>query len=321
MKPPLISIIIPTYNRESCVGQAIDSVLGQTWQDFEVIVVDDGSTDDTRKRLKVFGDRIRVVHQENAGVSAARNAGMALASGEWLGFLDSDDLWRPEKLERQMADLALYPRAVGHAVDVAIQGLPGQDITVFKLRGLCEEFRQRPMRERALLEVLNAAFFTQATLLRAATVKQAGGFVVGMRIHEDLHFLSRIALEGPLVVSGYTGVDLRRVPSGAPSLSSLHCGRPVESNGNRCSLLESLLGDARLTRVERAEVRRHLSRARFDLAMAEAAAGRRGESIKLRWKSMMDDLRPRSVGRALLGYRHGAGTGFRRSTAEAKLVL
>ena len=98
---PLVSIVIPTYNRAWILEEAIESVLAQTCRDFELIVVDDGSTDDTGDILARYPGII-VVKQENKGVSAARNAGVSIASGKYLAFLDSDDLWLPKKLEKQI---------------------------------------------------------------------------------------------------------------------------------------------------------------------------------------------------------------------------
>jgi glycosyltransferase involved in cell wall biosynthesis len=97
---PLFSVVIPTFNRAPLVGEAVRSVLAQTCQAFEVIVVDDGSTDDTLQALSTFGDRIRLLRQDNRGVSAARNAGARVATGCWIAVLDSDDLWLPQRLER-----------------------------------------------------------------------------------------------------------------------------------------------------------------------------------------------------------------------------
>jgi glycosyltransferase involved in cell wall biosynthesis len=103
---PLVSIIIPTYNRERLVQDTIDNVFGQTFTDWELIIIDDGSTDNTQAVLnKRYGDTIRYVYQENQGESAARNHGLGLASGKYLAFLDSDDLWSPIKLECQVAVL------------------------------------------------------------------------------------------------------------------------------------------------------------------------------------------------------------------------
>jgi glycosyltransferase involved in cell wall biosynthesis len=105
-----VSIIIPTYNRAALVTEAVASVLAQSFRDFELLVVDDGSTDGTGEALALYADRIRLIRRESRdGVSAARNDGIAAARGEWLAFLDSDDLWLPEKLTRQMAYLTAHP--------------------------------------------------------------------------------------------------------------------------------------------------------------------------------------------------------------------
>ena len=101
----LVSVIIPTFNRAASVSRAIDSVLGQTYPRVEVIVVDDGSTDDTRERLSAYDHRVQYVYEENAGPAAARNRGAALATGELIAFLDSDDVILPAKLEKQVAYL------------------------------------------------------------------------------------------------------------------------------------------------------------------------------------------------------------------------
>jgi len=103
-KFPTVSVIIPTYNRAHLVGRAIQSVLEQTYQDFELIVVDDGSTDNTKEVVKGFNDkRIKyILHEKNKGATAARNTGIKAARGEYIAFQDSDDEWLPVKLEKQM---------------------------------------------------------------------------------------------------------------------------------------------------------------------------------------------------------------------------
>jgi glycosyltransferase involved in cell wall biosynthesis len=99
---PLVSIIIPTYNRADLVRQAVASVKAQTYQDFEIVVVDDGGTDGTCEVLSTWRELRVLRHPGRRGVSAARNTGIAAARGEWLAFLDSDDLWLPDKLARQI---------------------------------------------------------------------------------------------------------------------------------------------------------------------------------------------------------------------------
>jgi glycosyltransferase involved in cell wall biosynthesis len=96
---PRVSVVIPTYNYGRYVVDAVESVLAQTYADYEIIVVDDGSTDDTSSRLEPFRDRLRYLRQENQGLSAARNRGIAAARGELIGLLDSDDRWHPRFLE------------------------------------------------------------------------------------------------------------------------------------------------------------------------------------------------------------------------------
>jgi len=106
---PLVSVIIPTYNRADLVRQAVASVKAQTFRDFEIVVADDGSTDGTYEALAA-GPEFRVLrHSRRQGVAAARNTGIAAARGEWLAFLDSDDLWLPDKLARQLSCLEGRP--------------------------------------------------------------------------------------------------------------------------------------------------------------------------------------------------------------------
>lgn len=111
-KKPLISVIIPTYNRGWIIKEAIDSVLSQDYRDFELIIVDDGSTDNTLEILNSYQDDITVLRQNNHGVSAARNLGIMAASGRFVAFLDSDDLWLPQKLSSQVDYFNLNPDAI-----------------------------------------------------------------------------------------------------------------------------------------------------------------------------------------------------------------
>ena len=111
MLAPTVSVIIPTYNCGHLVAEAVDSVRAQTYRDFEVIVVDDGSTDDTWptiEKLAASWGKIRAIHSEHAGLAAARNRAIARMRGEWIALLDADDLWEPQKLQRCMDYLAAH---------------------------------------------------------------------------------------------------------------------------------------------------------------------------------------------------------------------
>lgn len=112
---PKVSVILPTYNRAHLLGRAIRSVLDQTYQDFELIVIDDGSTDNTNEVVKSFNEpRIRYIRQElNRGPTVARNIGINAAKGKYIAFQDSDDEWLPEKLKKQMSIFEISPERIG----------------------------------------------------------------------------------------------------------------------------------------------------------------------------------------------------------------
>jgi glycosyltransferase involved in cell wall biosynthesis len=134
---PLISCVVPVYNGERFVAEAIESILAQTYRPLEVIVADDGSTDGTASILAGYGQRIRTVTQTTAGPPATRNLGLMAANGEFAAFLDADDLWSPEKLARQMERFQLRPElqiCVTHA----------QVIWAEDMRHEAEQYRDHP---------------------------------------------------------------------------------------------------------------------------------------------------------------------------------
>lgn len=107
---PEVSVVIPTYNSAHYLIEAVESVLVQTYQDFEILVIDDGSTDETKKTMRRYRDRVQYIHQQNGGVAVARNRGIAESRGRYVAFLDADDTWLPHKLERQLAALQHQPQ-------------------------------------------------------------------------------------------------------------------------------------------------------------------------------------------------------------------
>jgi len=171
MTPNLISCIIPTYNGERFVGQAIESILGQTYTPFEIICVDDGSTDGTEAVVRGFGNRVQYVHQKNAGPATARNTGARSARGEFLAFLDSDDTWVPEKLMVQVAHLRNNP---DHGFCVAhVQNFWEPELAEEQAR-----FRDHP-RSKPI-----AGYVTQALLVRAGAFETVGPFNTELK-HTD----------------------------------------------------------------------------------------------------------------------------------------
>ena len=102
---PTVSVVIPTYNSARYLGEAVDSAVNQTFKDIEILVIDDGSTDETQDVVRRYGASVRCVSQENKGVAVARNHGIAQSRGRYVAFLDADDVWWPEKLEKELAAL------------------------------------------------------------------------------------------------------------------------------------------------------------------------------------------------------------------------
>ncbi|WRH67485.1 MAG: glycosyltransferase family A protein [Planktothrix sp. GU0601_MAG3] len=130
---PQISVIIPAYNCDRYVDQAVESILNQTYPADEIIIIDDGSQDNTRQVLQPYSDHIHYVYQENQGVSVARNHGLNLARGEFIVFLDADDIFLPDKLAAQLAVFQAQPhlglvqsgwRRVTHTVETLMDATP-----------------------------------------------------------------------------------------------------------------------------------------------------------------------------------------------------
>jgi glycosyltransferase involved in cell wall biosynthesis len=197
---PRVSVIIPTYNRAVDVQNAIRSVLCQTFTDFEVVVVDDGSSDDTRKILaEAFADRIRYCFQSNQGLSSALNKGLAEARGEWVAFLDSDDLWEKEKLELQFKALEQFGTQCGACyTDVRFFNCP-ETRTMFEL---AEEGDRHEGTTGISMNVLKLVASPGgagmvvcicSVLARTDLVRRTGGFDLNLRFGMDSDFLFRLA--------------------------------------------------------------------------------------------------------------------------------
>jgi GT2 family glycosyltransferase len=190
---PKISVIIPTYNSAKYIAQAIESVLAQTYSDYEIIVVDDGSTDDTVAVLRPYLDRITYIYQDNKKLPAARNAGIAASSGAYLAFLDSDDLFLPDKL-------AVQTRCLDERPDVGLVASGYQYVD--EAGQLLAESQSWVDRPAITLESLLFGGLTPpvAVLLRREWFDRVDGFDEQFAYCEDMDLWYRLALAGcPMV--------------------------------------------------------------------------------------------------------------------------
>lgn len=196
VKCPRVSVVIPVYNREPYIGAAIASVLAQTVQDFELLVIDDGSTDGTRDVVRSFHDeRIRLLcHESNRGVASARNAGLDAARGDYLAFLDSDDVALPERLAEQVAFLDRHPdhAAVGAWIDwMDDRGRPTGRV------------KRRPLRpdDVSALRLFRQGIENTASMARTTVLRQYR-HDERFEVSEDFDLWARIAADRPIANQG-----------------------------------------------------------------------------------------------------------------------
>jgi glycosyltransferase involved in cell wall biosynthesis len=192
---PTVSVVIPTYNRAAYVRACVESVLAQTFDDYEIIVIDDGSTDNTRDLLQpwIRTGKISYYYQDNKGPSGARNAGFNRAAGELIAFLDSDDLWPPDKLEWQVRYMREHPDAgvVGGGYEVFDESTPKKRPPALQEGDISFE------------DAFGGGFCfvnAGATLIRAGILRKAGGFDERCRLSEDLDLWLKLLREGCRIV-------------------------------------------------------------------------------------------------------------------------
>ena len=197
-----LTTIIPAYNAAAFIAETLESVLDQTVVPDEILVIDDGSTDDTGDVVDQFGAPVRLVRQSNAGVSAARNAGIARAGGEFVAFLDADDLWLPDKIEKQLAFLDRHPDAV-YLIANECYFTDRDGVTVPSYLAtvpFADELPQHPhIFEKPLTRLLTDGFVsTSSVVVRARYFAQTGGFDETLSLVEDRDMWLKLAELGPV---------------------------------------------------------------------------------------------------------------------------
>lgn len=191
--PPKVTVAVAAYNAQSFIRETLESVLTQSLEDIEVIVVDDGSTDETPKILHSLRDRrLTLLHQQNSGVSAARNAGLAMARSPYIFFLDADDILMQDALSRMVAALDQTPQSVAcfaHHIRIAEDGTP---------LSTCADLRWKMFPARDTLHHLIAKNFIVcgAICIRTEAARSVRGFNAALKLGEDWEFWCRLAVLG-----------------------------------------------------------------------------------------------------------------------------
>jgi GT2 family glycosyltransferase len=255
---------------------AIASVLGQTYPRIELIIVDDGSTDETPEVLHQYGDRIKVLRQANAGPAIARNRGIALAKGEIISFLDSDDQWLPTKLERQVESLQAVGPEVGCCLcNCSVRFANGRTRSTFAIADTMPDRHTGIWLNPVEILLNRFVMFNQAVAIRREMLERVGYFDESLRFVEDYELSFRLALQGPWTIIRDELVIYHEASPGSLAKAALR-----EESGLRQDLvrirermaaaLEIHPGFATLRRAAQRELRR----ARRELSIAQL--GRRG---------------------------------------------
>lgn len=251
---PIVSVVIPTYNYARYIHQAIDSVLAQTFTDYEIIVIDDGSTDDTADVIRRYGDRVRYEFQENMGLPMTRNRGCAIARGEYFAFLDADDVWLPEKLAVQVHALERHPEAgmvcgSMYRIDVEGRPLPGPKPSI-------------PPGETPIEMLERGTALPSTWIVRRSCFEAIGGFDAHLTAMEDYEFALRAAAHSPVICLPEVLVNYR-MHTGSMSSHSEWMARGY------IQVFDKLLGEwkdpilRRIMRRSRAQYRYRLGKIRF----------------------------------------------------------
>lgn len=226
MKEPLVSIIMPAYNAERYISEAVKSVLSQTYENWELLITDDGSTDGTAKAVQEFKDkRIRYFYQENKGQSAARNTSLGHAQGEYIAFLDADDIFLPQKLERQVAFLESQPEC---------------DFSYSKI----EYFWDGEPEKRYVLNIDHPSGFLKDDLIRRGGhtmvptsvmfrrkwYDQYGGFGSEFRRSDEYFFYLKMALHGARFCYLDETLALNRLNRGSLTRNETYLKETAEAN-------------------------------------------------------------------------------------------
>lgn len=278
---PRVSAVIPTYNRGQLISRAIESILGQTRQPDEIIVVDDGSTDDTRQRVERYLDRITYVRQDNEGSSAARNRGVAEAAHPWIAFLDSDDYWRAEHLERMEAAIVDTKGAAGFYFGDTLGSASEGGRPFWEMSGIEVEGRLRIVEDASEWVMLSLQpMMLQSSVIRRRDYLEVGGLDARVTLRHDTLIFFQLGLGRPACAVAGAGAIMTADDSSGARLTSAHSDQTLRYWHDTVLLYSRLISEqTRLSGAQRRTLRARLAVAHLRLAREAALEGRYREAI------------------------------------------
>jgi glycosyltransferase involved in cell wall biosynthesis len=327
---PSVSVIIPTYNRSGVLRYSVESVLNQTYPVSEVIIVDDGSTDDTATLIEremreksSWRDRVRYFYQPNQGQSAANNNGISKAKGEWLGFNANDDLWSPWKLEWQFRVIAKYHDECRLCfTDAWFMNNPFLKATLFQTAGRPDGQAFGVVKDPAhLIAKGQHPIWMQTVIARTDLVHEVGGLDESLRYSEDHDFLFRMALETnfcfvgmPMVLIDRSPAEDRHVGEARNWHKEEFCLRMDQRRFEKQSELSGRLSPEtrklvrqNLSNIHSAWASWHIERGEYEKAVTSlSAAARHGLTSRLAFKTALTRVAPEFMKRLVVRDRQKA---------------
>ena len=298
MSSPTVSVLIPTYNRASFLSETLGSVFRQTLPPYEVILIDDGSTDDTAAVVQSLSSthpdwaaRLRFVRQQNKGKSAALNAALPLARGEWIAFNDSDDTWMPEKLEQQFAAFKTFPTCLASFTET----------TLNEFNDRHPEFRPCERGPYGIVEEPSQLYpvewpgtYMQTVVVRADVLRTCGAIDERYLLSQDVDFMFRLGLLTSFCYVNLPLVRINRDPDRAHGLMSSYPSRSWTAMLENESMLHKWLSMVDQSKpVLRRIVRHELASSRSALANRYILAGDVTATRQTLRKALRDSAEPR----------------------------
>ena len=265
---PAVSVVIPAYNRAHCILKTLDSVFAQTYTNYEVIIINDGSKDNTDEVLAPYLDRITYIKQENRGLAGTRTRAVELANTEWIAFLDSDDLWLPDNLETHVKVVTADPSLILNTTNSLIfREHIGQETDLFEFNGCRKVYteEQFALPDPLLPYLRFGLLWMQSALIRKSALVQAGPWIKDLRVWMDFEYGTRLAKLGKWGVTMTPKVRILRQDDGGQveSISSLS---GTEKGVRELVRVYELMAQLpKLNPAENAHVARKLSDARSKL--------------------------------------------------------